>query len=133
MADTRVEIVRAAYDAFNRGDYESWLAAYDEDGEFYDLAEAPDTGMLRGHAGLRAWIARLRDALGEGFRFEPQAIAEGDGVFVVDTRVVGVGVASGIPVDMTVYIVLRLRDRKVVWSKPFVDRAEALKAAGVKE
>ncbi len=133
MADARLEIVRAGYDAFNRGDYDSWLAAFDEDGEFYDLAEAPDTGMFRGHAGLRAWIIRLRDVLGEAFRFEPQTIAEGDGVFVVDTRVVGVGVESGIPVEMTVYIAYRFRDLKVVWSKGFVDRAEALKAVGLAE
>jgi ketosteroid isomerase-like protein len=133
MSQEDLEIVRAGFDAFNRGDYESWIAVFDEDVDFHDLAETPDTGMFRGHAGIRVWLAKLQEAWGEAFRFEPQAIAEGDGVFVVDTRAVGVGVESGIPIEMTVHIVLRFRDRKIVWGGSFIDRADALKAAGLAE
>ena len=34
---------------------------------------------------------------------------------------------------MTVYIVLRYRDQKVVWTRGFIDRDDALEAAGIKE
>ena len=51
----------------------------------------------------------------------------------VDTRAIGVGVESHIPIEMTVYVVLRFRDRKIVWTKSFMDRTEALEAAGLEE
>jgi ketosteroid isomerase-like protein len=127
------EIIRAGFDAFNRGDYESWITVYDEDVEFLDLAETPDTGSFRGHAGARAWLAKLQEAWGEGFRFEPQTITQGERVVLVDTRASGVGTGSGVPIEMTVYVVMRYRDQKVVWTRAFIDRDDALEAAGLSE
>jgi ketosteroid isomerase-like protein len=128
-----LEAIRAGFDAFNRGDYEAWLRGYDEDVEFLDLAETPDTGVFRGHAGARAWLAKLQEAWGEGFQFEPRTITEGDGVVLVDTRAKGMGVGSAVPIEMTVYTVLRFRDQKIVWTRAFIDRADALEAAGLSE
>jgi ketosteroid isomerase-like protein len=128
-----LERIRAGFDAFNRGDYETWIALYDEDVEFLDLAETPDTGVFHGHAGVRAWLAKLQEAWGEGFQFEPRKITEGDGVVVVDTRAKGIGVGSGVPIELTVYTVMRYRDQKIIWTRAFLDRAQALEAAGLSE
>jgi uncharacterized protein len=128
-----VETIRAGFDAFNRGEYELWLAGLDEDVVLLDLEETPDTGVFRGHDGVRAWLAKLQEAWGEGFRFEPMSITQGDGIVVVDTRASGVGVGGGVPIEMTVYMVLRFRDQKVVWTKSFMDRSEALEVAGLSE
>ena len=128
-----METIRAGFDAFNRGDYETWIAGLDEDVVLLDLEETPDTGVFRGHDGVRAWLAKLQEAWGEGFRFEPMSITQGDGVVLVDTRASGVGVGGGVPIEMTVYMVLRFRDQKVVWTKSFMDRSEALEAAGLSE
>ena len=128
-----LETIRAGFDAFNRGDYEAWIDLYDEDTQFLDLTETPDTGVFQGHAGIRVWLAKLQEAWGEGFRFEPRNITEGDAVVLVDTRAKGIGVGSGVPIEMTVHIVLRFQDQKIVWSQGFMDRADALKAAGLRE
>jgi ketosteroid isomerase-like protein len=128
-----LETIRAGFDAFNRGDYETWIARYAEDTEFLDLAETPDTGVFRGHAGIRAWLAKLQEAWGEGFRFEPVSFTQGDRVVVVDTRAKGIGEGSGVPIEMDVHIVLRFQDQKIVWSQGFIDRDEALEAAGLRE
>jgi ketosteroid isomerase-like protein len=126
--------IQEAYDAFNRRDFEAWIALYDEDVEFFDLAEAPDKRAFRGHAGVRAWIAKLQEAWGEGFvRFEPHSIVEGGGAVVVDTRAKAVGGGSGVPIEMTFHTVLRFRDQKVVWVSSYIDRGEALEAAGLSE
>src|SRR6476646_8474249 len=90
MSDAISEAIRAGHDAFNRGDYESWSAAYDEDVECHDLGDTPDTGIFHGHAGIRVWLAKLQEAWGEGFPFEPQSVMRGDDVVVVDTRAIGV-------------------------------------------
>ncbi len=125
--------IQAGFDAFNRGDYETWIAGLDEDVVLLDLEETPDTGVFRGHDGVRAWLAKLQEAWGEGFRFEPMNITQGDAVVLVDTRASGVGVGGGVPIEMTVYMVLRFRDQKVVWTKSFMDRSDALEAAGLSE
>jgi ketosteroid isomerase-like protein len=112
MSDPISEAIRAGHDAFNRGDYESWIAANDEDVEFHDLGDTPDTGIFHGHPGIRVWLAKLQEAWGEGFRFEPESVTRGDGVAVVDTRAIGVGIGSAIPIEMTFYNVMRFpRDR----------------------
>src|SRR6478735_8965221 len=114
-----LETIRVGFDAFNRGDYEAWIDLYDEDTQFLDLAETPDTGVFHGHAGIRVWLAKLQEAWGEGFRFEPRSITEGDAVVLVDTRAKGIGVGSSVPIEMTVHIVLRFQDQKIVWSQGF--------------
>jgi ketosteroid isomerase-like protein len=43
MSQPPAEILRAGFDAFNRGDYDSWLEAFSEDVEVHDLAETPDS------------------------------------------------------------------------------------------
>ena len=125
--------IQAGFDAFNRGDYETWIAGLDEDIVLLDLEETPDTGVFRGHDGVRAWLGKLQKAWGKGFRFEPMSITPGDGVVVVDTRASKVGVGGGVPIEMPVYMVLRFRDQKVVWTKSFMDRSNALEAAGLLE
>ena len=127
------EVIRERYDALNRGDYEAWIDLYDENVEFHDLAETPDTAVFRGHAGVRAWLAKLQEAWREGFRFEPRSVTKGDGVIIVETRAKGIGVGSGVPIEMTFYAVMRYRDQKIVWSQGFIDRADALEAAGLRE
>src|SRR3954471_16632818 len=129
-ATPSLETIREGYDAFNRRDFEAFIALHDEEVELFDLAEAPDQRAFRGHAGVRAWIAKLQEAWGEGFvRFEPQSIVEGDGAVVVDTRAKAVGGGSGVPIEMTFHTVLRFRDQKAVWVSSFIDRADALEAA----
>ena len=126
--------IQAGFDAFNRRDFEAFIALYDEEVELFDLAEAPDQRVFRGHAGVREWIAKLQEAWDEGFvRFEPQSFVEGDGAVVVDTRAKAVGGGSGVPIEMTFHTVLRFRDQKAVWVNSFIDRAEALDAAGLSE
>jgi ketosteroid isomerase-like protein len=134
MSEENIDRARAAYDAFNRGDYESWLSFFAEDVELHDLAETPDTGVFHGHAGAREWLAKLEDAWGVGgMRLEPQSFTDGGEVVVGHVRAIATGAKGGVPVEMPLHIVVRLRDERVVWTKPFLDKAEALEAAGLSE
>jgi ketosteroid isomerase-like protein len=133
MSERPVEILRAGFEAFNRRDYDSWLLAFSEDVEVYDLAETPDTGVFQGHAGVRAWLAKLQGAWGDDFRFEPKSFTEGDGVVVADVQASATGIGGGVPIEMTVYLAFRLRDRKIVWTQGFLNRRTALEAVGLRE
>jgi ketosteroid isomerase-like protein len=96
MSAESVDILRAGFDAFNRGDYDSWVGAFAEDVEVHDLADTPDTGVFHGHAGVREWLAKLQVAFGDGFRFEPTSFRESRGVVVAtcERALPGWGAAS---------------------------------------
>jgi ketosteroid isomerase-like protein len=90
--------------------------------------------VFHGHAGVRAWLAKLQEAWGKNFRFEPRAFTEGDELVVADVRASATGTGSAVPIEMTVYMVLRLRDDgKVIWTQSFLERDDAVQAAGLRE
>jgi ketosteroid isomerase-like protein len=130
MVQENVEVLRAGFDAFNRGDYDSWVGAFAEDAEVHDLADTPDTGVFYGHAGIREWLAKLHVAFGDGFRFEPTSFTESRGLVVADVRASATGVGGGVPIEMSVYIVFHMREGKIVWTRTqgFLDREAAMEA-----
>ena len=130
MAHQNVEVLRAGFDGFNRGDYDLWISAFAVDAEVHDLADTPDTGVFHGHAGVRAWLDKLQVAFGDGFRFEPTSFTESRGVVVADVRASATGVGGGVPIEMSVHIVFGMRDGKIVWTQGFLDRDAALEAVG---
>jgi ketosteroid isomerase-like protein len=130
MVQENVEVLRAGFDAFNRGDYDLWVGAFAEDAEVHDLDETPDTGVFYGHAGVREWLAKLQVAFGDEFRFEPTSFTESRGLVVADVRASATGVGGGVPIEISLYIVFRMRDGKIVWTQGFLDRDAALEAVG---
>ena len=78
MSQPTPEMIRASFDAFNRRDYEAWLADFAEDCEGHDLKEAPDTDVYYGHAGLRTLLESHAAARREGVELEllpgPEAV-----------------------------------------------------------
>jgi ketosteroid isomerase-like protein len=56
MPAENVEVVRAAFAAWNRGDYEAWLELWSEEAELYPLRAQLEGEAYRGHDGLRRFI-----------------------------------------------------------------------------
>jgi ketosteroid isomerase-like protein len=128
MSQQNLDVLRAGFDAFNRGDYDSWVGAFAEDVEVHDLADTPDTGVFYGHGGVHEWLAKLQVAFGEGFQFEPTSFTQSRGIVVADVRASATGVGGGVPIEMSVHIVFRMRDGKIAWTQGFLDRDAALEA-----
>jgi ketosteroid isomerase-like protein len=61
-----------------------------------------------------------------------EVLGEGDNV-VLHVHITARGKASGAAVDVRFYAHVKLRDRKVVYIRDYVDRAEALEALGLSE
>lgn len=125
-----VETVRAAYEAWNRGDG-SFFEYLDPDVEWIPAAQFVE-GPVHGLDGVR----RLADTFTEAFEkilWKPVRIAEGveEGqvVAVLDSESRGKG--SGAEVKVRVAHVLRVREGKVVWGKVYSDASEGLRAAGL--
>jgi uncharacterized protein len=131
MSAENVELVRAAYEAWNRGDVDAVLQYLDPDVELRDPPEAPDAQVWHGHEGYRRQLEQFMAAWAEA-SIEPEEIVDaGDKVLVrVHYRVRGKG--QGIEVELRIFHVITLRDGKGVVIQVHGDEARAREAAGLR-
>jgi ketosteroid isomerase-like protein len=124
-----VEIVRRSFKAWNEGDVSAIRRCYTEDA----VIETPITEFGRTFEGddpLGRWIREMRETWAE-VSWDVERIFEGDGVVVSFYRSVSTGRASGIEVVRDLTGVHHIRDGLIARDRVFLDRDEALKAAGV--
>ena len=132
MSQENVGLVQALYRAVNRNDAEAILALMAPDIEIVpDLLL--DQGLVRGHEGVRALRATLREAWGDSFRISPEEFIEHEDRVVVILRVEGTAKASGLNVDLPGAHLATLRDGKVARLETFPSRSQALEAVGLRE
>ncbi len=133
MSHENVEIVRRMFDAFNRGDVETVVAAFAEGCELHEPPEMPDTPAegFRGHHGIREWMANLRET--GGVQFEPTSLTSNGDVVFSEWTGRGLGQASGAPIRWRTFATVHLRDGTIVRLQAFLDRDQALEAAGLSE
>jgi uncharacterized protein len=132
MSQENVEVVRAAFEAFGRSDWDALVGFLDPEIEWVPTGQFVGGQLYRGHAGVREFL----DALGgefEEFHAEPENFATASDVVVADTRVSGTGKRSGVPVELRFTLVVSLSNRKVIRVRNFLERQEALEAAGLSD
>jgi ketosteroid isomerase-like protein len=125
-----VETVRAAYEAFNRGD-ETFFEYLDPEVEWIPAAQFLE-GPVKGIDGLKDLLATFADAF-EEIRWVPVQLFEtgrdGEVLVLIDTHSRGKG--SGAEVTVRVSHLVRVRDGKVVWGKVYPDADEGMRVAGI--
>ena len=86
MSQDNIALVRGAYEAFQRGDIDAVLEAFDSNIEWFSPgpSELPFAGARQGHAALREFFAALDETF-EIQRFEPKEF------LAVDDKVIVVG------------------------------------------
>jgi ketosteroid isomerase-like protein len=132
MSRANIELVRLTYDAFNREGMPGTLPYLDAAVEWdeSDLPARPP-GPFRGHEGLHE-LERLNAALWLEIRAEVDDIIDaGDNTVVAFLRAVGKGRFTGEPVELTIAHLWDIRDGKGVRVKLYLDRQEAMEAAGL--
>lgn len=133
MSQQNVELVRKFMEAFNREDYAACLKVIDPDVEWYPPPDIPNAAVAQGRDAL---IANFQDWLGawDEYRSVPEEILEGkNDTVLVFARESGRGKDSGIEVDSRRMTgVYELRDGRIVRFRAYLDRVEALEAAGLR-
>ena len=125
MTASNVEIVRRLFDRFGRDSVEGALELLSDD----FVVEVPpsmsaEPDVYEGHAGALRYF-RGFDGLLEDVSFEPlEMIEEGD-VVIVQLRLAGRGVASGIEVEQVAATLVRVAGGKVNRIEPYPDIEEA--------
>lgn len=130
MSREQVEMVRTAWEAYNRGDVEAFLAPLDPDCEFHEDPAFPEGGVYRGREAIEAYLVQFREAMAE-HSFEVEEVRDlGDAVIcLLHER--ARGKESGLEVSLRPAFVFRFRGDRIVWGRAYIDRAQAFADEGV--
>jgi ketosteroid isomerase-like protein len=133
VSQENVELVRRAFEAFNRRDLRALAELSDEDLEFVSVLSAVDAGgaTYRGSAALASYF-RDMDQTWEDWRAEDFRVFDADDDRVAAVlRLVGKGKHSGVPVEREVGLAYTIRQGKLWRMRSYLDPGEALKAVGL--
>jgi len=130
MSKASIELAVSAFEAWNRGDYEAWIEAFDDECEFRPLRAQLEGHAYRGHAGLRRFASELTDEWSR-VQFVLDEIRDDGDVLVATARFGARGRASGAELDLPIGVTARLRAGKFVECRMYADPADAWSAAGL--
>ena len=129
MSEENVELARAGYELFNRGDLDGLLELCAPDIVWRDPGN-PDTPDVSGRDGVRSYFETVLEPW-ENLRREPEEIIDaGDRVLAL-WRMSARGTGSGIEIDMTGADLLTFEDGMLALWEAYTDRAKAREAAGL--
>jgi ketosteroid isomerase-like protein len=140
MSRENVEIVRRVYSlradvvGIARGDYDEVFREYfDPEYELVPPFAYPDAeSSYRGGDALRRWFRQMNE-IWDDFRVEPESFCDAGARVIVFVRISGAAKQSGAALGMRAAHVVTLRDGRIARTDIFLDRAEALEAAGLPE
>jgi len=130
---SNVAVLREMYDAFNRGNVTTALAAIDPDIDWRITPGAgPSPGSYHGHAGVRSAVSSMLEVW-EDYSSRPIGFIETGEHVVAVLRSRGTGKASGVDVEGEIAHLWRMRDGKAVCFEAYASREDALRAAEERE
>jgi ketosteroid isomerase-like protein len=142
MSEENVEIVRRLFDlylgALRRGDLDIWFDS-DELAEDFEWVMPPGGGLglpptYRGRDEFREFMRTWTEEQFKDWSIELERLIEApDDCVVAFFHQKATGRASGVPVELHMGTVYDLHNGRVVRMRHFVDRAQALEAAGLSE
>jgi ketosteroid isomerase-like protein len=133
MSRENVEVVQAAYEAWNRGDLDGALRRAHPDIEFVQDSRIPGAVNLAGRSALRAWLDSFHETW-EWFRINPERVdAVGEDRILIVATISAKGRLSQAEVHQRVGHVLTIHDGQMVRWNSYADAADALEAVGLRE
>ena len=134
MSEENVENIMQAVEAFNRRDADGFIALVTPEVEWEDaIFWSGETRTYRGRDELREWFAQVVEPW-ESVQVEVQEIMETDDRMLVGLSLTGRGKGSGVEApELHVWQVNRFADGKTARRQVFLERADALEAAGLSE
>jgi ketosteroid isomerase-like protein len=128
VSEQNVELIRAGFDAHNRGDMDALTKLYDEDVVFETLL----LGTHHGNEAIRLIYEENRKTLA-GYTVDPVELIDAGDQVVAVAQVNGTGPASQIAMEDRdrFAFVFTMREGRVIREQAFRNREEALAAAGL--
>lgn len=137
MSREDVELVQWFIDAWNRRDFEEFASKLSPDVDWVpaviNRADDRPEDEFRGIDGFWRWVAETDEVMGE-FKVEAEEFRDlGDGRVLLLGRIRGRGRASGAEVSASLGQLITVRDGRAIAYRGYLDRREALEAAGLRE
>jgi ketosteroid isomerase-like protein len=130
MSEQNVEVVRRAFESFNRRDVEELVTLSDPDCEWFPFRAQLEGSVYRGHEGVRRFVSDMDD---DWTRFEihPQELHDrGERVLAIG-QVEALGRGSGVAVENLGGFVFELRDGRIARLVSHSDPEAARAAVGL--
>ena len=131
MSQENVEVVRRSFDAWNEGDVDAIRRFYAED----VVVQTGITELGRTFEGdnpIGRWAAELRETWAK-VHWEVERLFEVGDLVVTFHRGMAVGRESGVKVVRELTTLFHVRYGKIASERIYLDREEALKAAGLRK
>ena len=126
MADRDLEAVRAFIDGFNDQDFDLFLSVLDPEVELHTLK----LGLITGHEEARRWATKRPGGLQQHLVIE-DLLPSGDQVLALLRQQWRWEDGGELAEENQAAALFTLREGRIVRWRPFADRAEALRAAGI--
>jgi ketosteroid isomerase-like protein len=131
MSQANVDLLREAFDAFNREGVDAIIEILDPEFEAVappELTVEPDT--YKGHAGIRRYFDSFYEVM-EEVHFYPQEFIDAGDKVVVPMVLWAKGRGTGIEAEQRIVQVWTIRQGKATRVENYADRAAALEAVGL--
>jgi ketosteroid isomerase-like protein len=130
MAADHVEAVRAIYEQWAEGDFETSQASLDPHVVFILDPGFPDSGVYHGAQALAGYVRGFLEPW-EHLTIEAEELVSAGDTVLASVRQRGAGMASGITTELRYFTLWSFRADRVIRIESFRDRSEALQAAGL--
>ncbi|MDP9228149.1 MAG: nuclear transport factor 2 family protein [Actinomycetota bacterium] len=130
MAQENVEIVRAVYGRWSKGDFRPSGDLFDPNFALVLGPDFPDAGTYRGTEEVAAYMRGFLEPWTH-LTIEPERIAAAGRGVLANVLQRGVGSTSGVPTEFRYFQLWTCSDRRVIRLEGIRDQAEALAAAGL--
>ena len=131
MSQEAIDVARAAFEQFARGDFSS-IADLPDEFELVLAPEMPDAGTYQG-AAARRWVAAWVDSFDRLTQEPVEFIDAGDNRVLTEFIQRGWTGGSDVPVELRTWSLLTVRDGDPVRNALFQNRRDAHEAAGLRE
>jgi ketosteroid isomerase-like protein len=131
MSQATVDFAQRFFDALDQHDETALLELVHPDVEFTSLIQEVE-GRFRGHEGFRSYLRELFATFPD-WRVDIEEIRDIGDNAVVKVHAGASGGGSGVPVNLTDWQALTVREGKAAWWAFFRTETEALEAVGLGE
>ena len=132
MSEENVDALKAVYATVATGDLTMLLELCDPNVEITEPPEIPDSSTFHGREGIQEVLAKLQVVFPDMQFAAPEFVPNGDRV-LVSMKWLGTGAGSGASTQVTLFHIWSFEDGRVTRVDAFLDRRQALKAAGLSE
>jgi ketosteroid isomerase-like protein len=134
MSEENVEVVRRFCERDDRTNLDSQMAILHPDIEWVPVESDPEYAVHRGHDDIRAWLTSWAESFPDLHWELDRIIDAGSDLVVAFVRMAGRSDATGMELETPSYtVVFTLRGEKIARIHEYLDRQEALEAAGFSE